>query len=465
MVSGRPDEVSPGVYRYYGTGSFRDRVSIGDYFVDAYDGSMSITISRCTNVTLRDFTHHSAYAYGVIGSHSRSSRFINYRLTLGPTPDGATEPRLRTANYDGMHFLNDRIGPTFENCLIENLGDDAIAIHGVFGRVLHGVGLGRTINVYSVSGGDGNFGADPGDTVFIMNRDYSYNCEAIVQSINGDDYTLDREVSAEEASLVYNVNRIGSGYVIRGCTIRNKRARGILVRGNNGVIENNIIDWTQQASIALFPEYGTWYQSGWSRNVRITGNTIRRSWSLGNTPAITITGGDVSPPAGLFRDIEVSGNTFDSCANVNLAFTSATGVRIRNNVFMNTLLDRNAAITLRNCDNVVLEGNCILADEGERALWSENVSNFTGEETGITFNCVNTIPIETGNAGSLYGKAARLQDVFVIELPAGFADVRVFNPKGRFIRTLYTGYWGGGTLRKECVLPDGTYFIRNGDGF
>ncbi len=463
MLSGEAiTAVSPGVWRWAGTGGFKGKVALGDFAVDAYDGSMSITIGNCVGITLRDFTHHSSYSYGVLESHSSGSRFLNYRLALGPIPSGGDQPRLRTSNYDGMHFIDDRLGPHIENCLIENLGDDAIAIHGVFGKLTGAVDGGRSVNVISVSGGDGNFGADAGDTLFFMNPDYGFNGQAVATASNGGNYSLDRDMTVASGGLVYNANRIGSGYVIKGCTIRNKRARGILARGSNGLIENNLIDWTQQAGIALFPEYGQWYQSGWARNVKIRGNTLLRCLSFGTTPAVTITGGDKSPPAGLFRDIEISGNTFDSCTGVNLAVGSVTGLVVSGNVFRNPVLGGNSVVTLRDAADVTLSRNCLAPMGTKKPLTWSAVENLTGGEDGIGAVCASGIrasaePVEPGTGARFM---ASRSGEFTFDLGAGAWSVRAYDPVGRLRGTVFHGAWGGGVLRRRGGLPAGDYVLK-----
>ncbi len=37
-----------------------------------------------------------------------------------------------SALADGIHSYNSEIGPVINECRIENLGDDAVAIHGFF---------------------------------------------------------------------------------------------------------------------------------------------------------------------------------------------------------------------------------------------------------------------------------------------------------------------------------------------
>lgn len=398
--------VSPGTWRWTGTKDLKGDASVGDLIVEAYDGGMSITINRCSGITLRDFTHHSSYSYGVLETHSSGSRFLNYRLALGPMPAGADQPRLRTSNYDGMHFIDDRIGPHIEDCLIENLGDDAIAIHGVFGKVTAAVASGKSFHALSVSGGDGDFGAEPGDTLFFMNPDYGFNSLAVATTINGGAYTLDRSITLEAGGLVYNANRIGSGYVIRNCVIRNKRARGILARGSNATIEGNRIEWTQQASLALFPEYGQWFQSGWSRNVKIRGNTFRNAFALGGTSAVDITGGEKNPPAGLFRGIEVVNNVFDSCAGGNLTVGAASGVLIAGNTFKNAMPGGDAVVSLRNSDSVELRQNCLVASVSAKALATAGVTNLIGGQDGIGGVCVTGVGSK-GSRGKIVGEESK----------------------------------------------------------
>jgi hypothetical protein len=54
--------------------------------------------------------------------------------------------------------------------------------------------------------------------------------------------TLDAPLAADFDYLASNPAATGSGYILRGNTIANHRARGMLLKADHGLVEGNTID-------------------------------------------------------------------------------------------------------------------------------------------------------------------------------------------------------------------------------
>ncbi len=445
------DQLSTGVFRFHNTQAYYGNAVIGDFLVDHYpsqDGYHGIIVSRCTGVTLRNITQYASPGFGIMEDLSSGNSYIGIRITLGPTPSGATQPRLRTLHADGMHFSSDRQGPFIDSCLIENNGDDGVAIETMFDSITQAASGSTTIATTGMQT------VQRGDTVVALTSDHRVNFEATVTNISGGTLTLNRPVSAQAGTLIYNASAQGNGYVITNSTFRNKRARGFMIKAG-GLIQNNTFDWIQEPSIALYPEWDMWNQAGLSRNVRIIGNTIRRGIGMGVQGTISVSAWDA--PAGDQKNIEISGNVLDSCTGINLNVTSAQGVRVLNNLFIYPQLSgTNPVVRINTSDSVTLRGNCVRGTGSETLLRTTNVTNLVGGSDGISANCGTAV---RGSVQSLQADPAMTMRSFTFSLSPGAWRINLYNVKGRLVRQLLNRQWPGGRFSCTWNIPDGVYLL------
>lgn len=459
MIYGTPVEmIRPGVMRVQNTQSFSGKVNIGDYLVDHYreeGGYHGIEMTGSRNVTFRNIVFHSSPGYALHTYECTGTKVLNFDVALGPTPPGATEPRLRTLHADGFHFENDRTGPHIEDCLIEANGDDGIAIHGDMAKLTQAVNGGTTVQVDNLR----FLHIQPGDTLIghALNGG-GFLAKAV--SSGGNSVTLDRAVTAATGSFLYNYNASGNGYVIRNTITRNHRARGFLVRGANGMMEGNTIDWTQEAGIALFPEWGTWTQGGLARKVRILGNTVRRAALMSHTNAVDISVPE-SPTAGALQDIEFRNNVVDSCPGANLWMTSTRGAAISGNRFLKTGVARRGVAVVNRSDAVTVQGNCVEGSSPEAALKTTGV---TGLSAAGAFEVCG--PLSAQRDGAERGPRSPGFELLLagaeggFDLPAGRYRVRLYDTHGRLTRSLLAGPWSGGRFPLGDAAAAGAQLLR-----
>ena len=379
MIYGTAVEIiRPGVMRVHGTESFSGKVDTGDFLVDHYPdegGYHGIEIEGSENVTLRDIEFYASPGYAIHTAGCSGSRFIHFQFKLGPMPPGATQPRLRTGHADGIHCEYDRVGPDIEDCLIENNGDDGIAIHGDMGEFAQSSSASEIVAVKSMA----ELHMRVGDTVVGLAADKGENFTAKVLAFNGNSLTLDRKVTVAQGAFIYNADAVGSGFIVKGNISRNHRARGLLIRGSNGLIEGNTVDWIQEAGIALFPEWGTWTQGGLVRGVRIADNTVRRAALMDWTSAVDVTVPG-NPPAGSLQAIGFTGNTVDSCPGVNLSMGSIRGLTVTGNRFLNTGTAKHAIVSINQVDQALFQSNCVSGTPPQDALKTRNTTHLTAED-------------------------------------------------------------------------------------
>ena len=85
---------------------------------------------------------------------------------------------------------------------------------------------------------------------------------------------LDADRVLPPGSVIISNRRMGNGFRIRNCTMGHNRARGLLIKASDGVIENNLIEGVEGWAVQISPEY-EWMEGGYSRNIPIRGNTFR----------------------------------------------------------------------------------------------------------------------------------------------------------------------------------------------
>jgi hypothetical protein len=291
-----------------------------------------------------------------------------------------------------------------------------------------------------------------GDTIRVIRHDGTVAFDARIQSLTSSGtqktLTLDRSVTVQNGWVIEAVNRKGNGFIVRNNTIRNKRARGILVKAENGLIEGNSIDWMMEGGIVVSPEL-YWMESGYSRHVRILNNTLRHVWLNAThggyqAGAISIEAkgdGNYFPAAGGHLNIEVAGNRFDSCLGVNLLAASVTGLNIHDNTFTNTHterrdhssgygVDNGAVIWLQNCDQVTLANNWVSNFGGTRLVGTSNCNVVSGATDGLR---IGSVAVQTpGSMGLRNGTSGfrRMSALPVIRLQRGGRS-RDFDARGK----------------------------------
>ena len=315
----------------------------------AADGTTSLLIN-CGQMDIRDVTIYNSGMFGVLEARGAGGNHYSVQIKRGAPPSGAKDEPLYSTSADAFHSSNMRNGPVLENCSFEGMPDDGIAIHGIYSLVLSAAGDRLVIN-------KNNFQA--GDPLLLFDLAGSPAGEAVVKAMtpapdfrntrqsqratNGDntvgpyfEIVLDPGLDAGFDYLCSNPSALGSGYVLRNNTIRNHRARGMLLKAHNGLVEGNTIDGSSISGIVLAPELW-WNEACYSRNVIIRNNTVRnlpdnpRSYGAVVVAAVT----DRAVPGYGHRHIVLEDNRTENINGVNLLITSAADVTIKNNRFIN----------------------------------------------------------------------------------------------------------------------------------
>ena len=108
-----------------------ERVEVGDRIVLNMRKRSAISLHQCEDITVEHVTVLSNPGIAFLGRYMRGENiFHGLRITPGPPPAGATEPRLMSAGADGLNIAYAARGPIIRGCTFERQGDDSINLHG-----------------------------------------------------------------------------------------------------------------------------------------------------------------------------------------------------------------------------------------------------------------------------------------------------------------------------------------------
>lgn len=354
----RAEDLGGGRFRLHGSlGPAPRACAVGDRMAFRGPDAADILVAGCSAMRISEVVIRHGSGFCIHEDGGEGGNFYSYSVTYGPKPPGATAEPLISANADAFHSSGVRHGPTLEGCRFEGMCDDGVPIHGFYALVLAAA---KTELVVARGGffrsGDplrlfDQHGALLGEANVVSNRlERDYRGPPLpkgeLMRVFGESrdcwrITLDHPLPpATRFCRISTPSANGSGYTIRRCIIRNHRARGMLLKADHGLVEDNVIEGSTIAGLIIAPEYG-WNEACYSRDVIVRGNTIRRCGEATNGPwdnrpgAVNIAGeGQGKGLAYGHQRIVIEKNIFEDNAGVNLLVHGAQDVAISGNRFV-----------------------------------------------------------------------------------------------------------------------------------
>lgn len=337
----------------------------GDYLVCRGPGGMMCYAKGSKDCTFEDITIYWGGVFGFYETHGCSgNRYVRNIITYGPPPPEATMRALASQSADGLHSGGSLIGPQMENCFFEGQMDDGVNIHGHFYQVAESEGNSLTIGFPS-NFLEGPREYEPGDRIGIYDvrtkrvferkvvavesspfatsrasrHEYFRNCFP-ARPLHYVKLVLDENADAPFDSVAWFPARCGAGYKITGCTIRNSWCRGFLLKADDGSVSNSLVEGCLAAGIVVSTEMN-WAESGYSRNVTITGNTLRNCARYVIDALGAQAGALVVTTVGMqgmgHQNIRIVGNTFEDINLTNLVIRWVRGAEVKGNRFVDPL--------------------------------------------------------------------------------------------------------------------------------
>ena len=390
-------------------------LAVGDDMAFRGPGAADVDLANCGGCQLEDVAvvNGSGFCFFDHGGEG-GNRYGRCRVAYGPTPDGGTVPPHIAANADAFHCADDRRGPTLDGCDFAGMCDDGIAVHGTYADVATVTGAEVVVanrvfrpgdpyraldaagaeigqgTVTAVAPADG-FAAPPGHEKMFAHRPFVR-------------LTLDPPVPGlGVACRLGNPAACGAGYVIRHCHVHDHRARGMLLKADDGLVEGNAVDGSTIAGLVISPEY-YWNEAGYSRRVTVRDNVFRHCGYATATAghpqaaAVCVTGeADHAGTGWGNRQIAFERNSVEDCDGCNLLINDAAGVTVTANAFVRpdrlptdrgtaVGVDPTSLIVLEHCDDVRLTGNTV-ADPGpqlrHRVAVAPTATHVSGAVDGI----------------------------------------------------------------------------------
>ena len=131
--------------------------------------------------------------------------------------------------------------------------------------------------------------------------------------------------------VAFNADKGSAGFTLRNNTIRNHRARGMLIKASDGVVIGNRIENSTLGGIIITPELA-WGEGDYVTNLTVTGNSVRNV-CIGLQCYGGLALGAVDPsnrlaPAPGHFNVTVTDNRFENISQMNLWVSSAYGVTL-----------------------------------------------------------------------------------------------------------------------------------------
>lgn len=354
-----------------GTSKVANNPSIGEPISIYQRMDSAVVIYSCEGTVLKGVNLYAAPGFGVSDQFGEGgTQMLNCKIIPGPKPAGATQPRIRSTNADATHFQVLKKGPKLENCTITHSGDDGINVHGYFYYVLQVEGntiyftpktaaplkKGESITIY-----DGSTFEEKGsakveafgrknDTKFVNEITQLWKntiggcasteliyCVKINNAIKG----------INQGDLLICSDNVGSGAIIKNCKFGYNRARCVVVKCKDAVIEGNTMISSSSPAIMAVSDID-WAESAFPvnlviRNNKITGCSSGAQARYGDGSSA----GDIMvgvPAKDGFRtgkackNVVIEGNTIENSGVYGIFVCNINGITIKNNTVINPFI-------------------------------------------------------------------------------------------------------------------------------
>lgn len=344
-----------------------------------------MTFRNCSNVLLQDITVESSPGEScAIYPRCRDFTFKRFAIRL---PAGSK--RIYASNADGIHITGLGGKLVVEDCVFENLGDDAINVHTT-GAVVTDV----EADVLHCTLGDrlGKVGlpldadwACSGDEIAVYQGD-TFVKKGTLRVIS---YEVGRIQFADATCSIMPGDMIANTVfcpdtVVRNCRVHGTRARGILFQTNKVLLENCTFSHISHQAIQITSDMTRWSEMCPCEEVVIRNNVFYRGGmscqnmrSAGIAVGIGHGGGcyDYRQANGVHGNITITGNRFYELKDAAVFADRVCSMTITDNDFARCCTrtegrpeDYCGAVVLFNCEQVQMEENRYMEEPDSRII-------------------------------------------------------------------------------------------------
>lgn len=384
------NEIEPGTVRISGTNA-KNVPPVGSIWVDKGPHGQNRLIPgfrlyNSENINIHDVNVYSAGAMALISEKCVNVTLDSFNVLL---PENSS--RMISASADATHFINGKGEIRLENCKFQNMLDDATNIHGTY-MVVSEIINNNTVKLrFKHFQQEGFDFANSGDSVRFINRNTLM--PEIITTVKSIKHVseVEYELTVNEAignkidlnSAVENISWMPS-FIMRNCSVKQNRARSILIStSKNVLVENNYFS-SMMAGIRICGDANFWFESGPVSNVVIRENTFEDLGIGGHNPQAIL---QIDPvikkefrKAGYYhKNILFENNTINTFDPHIIYALSVDGLTIRNNKIMQTnsfkeIFNDLCQFDIQNSNNVVIQDNYYVGKENAK-ISIHNVEN------------------------------------------------------------------------------------------
>ena len=288
-----------------------------------------------------------------------SQRYTHFRRVAIRAPKGEAK-RMITCTADHFHVNRSNGWLKLEDCDFSLGADDGINVHDCTAWAPETVAS----NAVRVANGSGALAV--GDEAEIRNADYSptgvrakvTDLRKVGEGKKGVVLTFDAAVPAKshpDGFVILNRSYCSDNVILRGCTFRDNRARGVIIQANDVTVENCTFRHTEGPAVKVTTG---WTETLWCEGVGVTNCVVRNcrfercNAGGGNTGEIVVStymhqpgyaGGTAASGYPIISDVLFADNVFVDSEGPPKRVASSARVTFRNNRIERTRLHPLAA--------------------------------------------------------------------------------------------------------------------------
>ncbi len=339
------------------------------FYHKVYGGS-AIYFGDSSDCTLRDVTINAFAGMGFVAS----DRSINVTLERYRVERPKNSKRLTSTNADGSKFIFTGGLLTVKDCQYEGMGDDAINVHSSFGQITE-IDKEQALLEIIRPHRDGPHQISkryvlPGDKIEIYDG-ITLLAKGIATVLKRDDNKITLDALPEDVAVndLFNNLTMSPRVRISDVSVRRNRARGFLLQTQDVIVENCKISDPTGVGIFVTTDINYWYESGPGKDIIIRNNIIENANNhLIREGAINVKcghdSGGVDNPAGVHRNIKITGNTIINTSGSGIFVSATDGIEITGNVIKQCSTSPKQdsgkyAVFLKNCKNTNVTDNTL----------------------------------------------------------------------------------------------------------
>jgi hypothetical protein len=366
-------EISPGIIQFSNF-SGAEVPPVGSVWVDKGPHGQNrrfpgFSIKDSKNIFLENINIYTCGAMGLIAEKSEDITLQNFNVKLS---EGSI--RMIGASADATHFVNCKGLITLDHCQFENMLDDATNVHGTYmvvDEIISDKKIRCSFMHFQQNGFD--FGSKGDKIRFVSRTDLlpiQNNVIADVARISEKTYeiTFMNELGPEITvfTAIENTSYM-AGLKMVNCTVKQNRARSILISTPKKVEVLNNYFSSMMAGVRICGDANYWFESGPVQDVVISGNTFEDLAIGGHNPQAIL---QIDPiiakkyrTNGYFhRNIIFENNTIKAFDPLIIYALSVDGLTIRNNTIIKTssykeIYSDLSQFDIQNCKSVFIENN------------------------------------------------------------------------------------------------------------